>query len=155
MPASWSPMSPHGYYKCANAPSMCKHKTRPVAFMLFVDDFGVKYVGKEHADHLIWCIKQKYELTKDHNGDLYLGIKSSWDYNARTLNILMPGYIQKLLIKYKHRMPTKPQHCPYTPSPKQYGAKAQAPLPIDIAPKLSPPKIKEIQCVIGSILYYA
>jgi len=52
-------------------------------------------------------------------------------------------------------MPTKPQHCPYTPAPKQYGAKAQAPLPVDISPKLSPDKIKEIQRVVGSILYYA
>jgi hypothetical protein len=67
----------------------------------------------------------------------------------------MPGYIKKLLLKYKHRMPTKPQHCPYAPAPKQYGAKAQAPLPVDISPKLSPDEIKEIQRVIGSILYYA
>ena len=66
----------------------------------------------------------------------------------------MSGYIQKLLHKYKHCMPTRPQHCPYSPSPKQYGAKAQAPLPVDISPKLSPAEIKEIQCVVGSILYY-
>jgi hypothetical protein len=52
-------------------------------------------------------------------------------------------------------MPTKPQHCPYAPSPKQCGAKAQAPLPIDTSLKLSPAKIKKFQCVIGSILYYA
>ncbi len=52
-------------------------------------------------------------------------------------------------------MPTKPQHCPYTPAPKQYGAKAQAPLPVDISPKLSDGEIKEIQRIVGSILYYA
>ncbi len=51
-------------------------------------------------------------------------------------------------------MPEKPQHCPYTPAPKQYGAKAQAPLPADISPKLSDEEIKEIQRVVGSILYY-
>ncbi len=52
-------------------------------------------------------------------------------------------------------MPIKPQHCPYAPAPKQYGAKAQTPFPIDISPKLSPTEIKEIQRVIGSIMYYA
>jgi hypothetical protein len=67
----------------------------------------------------------------------------------------MPGYIKKVLQKYKHCVPTKPQHCPYAPAPKQYGAKAQAPLPVDILPKLSLEEIKEIQRVIGSILYYA
>jgi hypothetical protein len=67
----------------------------------------------------------------------------------------MPGYIKKLLQKYKHKISNKPQHCPYTPVPKQYGAEAQAPLPADISPKLSDKEIKEIQHVIGSIVYYA
>jgi hypothetical protein len=57
----------------------------------------------------------------------------------------MPGYIKKLLQKYKHKMPTKLQHCLYTPAPKQYGAEAQAPLPVDISPKLSNEEIMEIQ----------
>ncbi len=120
-----------------------------------MDDFGVKYVGKEHVNHLIECLQEKYELTKDWMGDLYCGIKLIWDYTARTLNISMPGYIKKLLHKYKHKMAKKPQHCQYTPAPKQYGADAQAPLPNDISPKLSADKIKEIQRIIGSILYYA
>jgi hypothetical protein len=51
----------------------------PITFTLVVDDFGVKYVGKEHADHLIWCIEQKNELVKDWASNLYCGIKLSWD----------------------------------------------------------------------------
>ncbi len=52
-------------------------------------------------------------------------------------------------------MPAKPKHCPYAPALKQYGAKAQAPLPIDISLTLSLDKIKEIQQVISCMLYYA
>jgi hypothetical protein len=96
----------------------------------------VKYVGKEHVDHLLACIKEKYELTEDWTGDLYCGIKLALDYDARTLNILMPGYICKMLLKYKHRMPPCPQNCPYAPAPKHYGAAAQAPLPVNISPEL-------------------
>jgi hypothetical protein len=129
--------------------------SRPISFTLVVNDFGVKYVGKEHATHLIDCIKEKYGVTEDWMGDLYCGIKLKWDYVAQTLDISMPGYIKKLLQKYKHRMPKHQQHCPYSPAPKQYGAKAQVPLPVDISPKLSPEEIKEIQRVVGSILYYA
>jgi hypothetical protein len=55
---------PHGYYKCNNTSGLWKHKTRPIAFTLVVDNFGVKYVDKEHADHLIQCIKEMYELTE-------------------------------------------------------------------------------------------
>jgi hypothetical protein len=106
-------------------------------------------------DHLIWCIKQNNELTKDWMGNLYCGIMLNWDYDACTLDIFMPGYIKKLLLKYKHKMPSKQHHCPYAPSPKQYGAKAQAPLPVNISPNLSPKEIKEIQHFISSILNYA
>jgi hypothetical protein len=60
-----------------------------------------------------------------------------------------------MLVKYKDQMPTCPQHCPYAPAPKQYGAVAQSPLPVDISPELAPNEIKEIQRIIGSILYYA
>jgi len=63
------------------------------------DDFGVKYVGREQFDHLIKCIKEKYELTEDWLGDLYCGIKLYWDYIACTVDISMPGYIKKLLQK--------------------------------------------------------
>ncbi len=125
-------------------PGLWQHKTRLISFTLVVDNFCVKYVGKEYVDHLIWCIKQKYELTKDWMGNLYCGIKLNWDYDAHSLNIFMPGYIKKLLLKYMHKMPSKPQHCPYASSPKQYCAKTQAPLPIDISPKLSPEEFKEI-----------
>ena len=73
---------PHGYFECNNTPGLWKHEWRPISFTLVVDDFGVKYVGKEHADHLIQCIKQKYELTEDWSGNLYCGIRLTWDYNA-------------------------------------------------------------------------
>jgi hypothetical protein len=44
---------PHGYYECTNTPGLWKYETRPISFTLVVDNFGVKYVGKEHVDHLI------------------------------------------------------------------------------------------------------
>ena len=67
----------------------------------------------------------------------------------------MPGYITNLLQKYKHKIPTKPQHCPYTPALKQYGTEAQALLPVDTSPKLFNDEIKEIQQIVGNMLYYA
>jgi hypothetical protein len=44
---------------------------------------------------------------------------------------------------------------PVFPLPKTVRDKAQAPILIDISPKLSPDNIEEIQQIIGSILYYA
>jgi len=65
------------------------------------------------------------------------------------------GLYQEAPSKVQAQNAQEPQHCPYTPAPKQYEAEAQAPIPADISPKLSNKEIKEIQRIIGSILYYA
>jgi hypothetical protein len=41
-----------GYYPACYTPGLWLHKTRPISFTLVVDDFTVKYVGKQHAAHL-------------------------------------------------------------------------------------------------------
>ena len=148
-------LAPHGYHECVNTPGLWQHEWRPITFTLVVDDFGIKYVDKEHVDHLIACIKEKYKLTEDWSGDLYCGINLKWDYTARTLEILLPGYIKRQLEKYTHIIAAKPQHCLYTPEPKKYGSEAQAPLPPDTTRKLNKDEIKKVQRIIGGILYYA
>jgi len=96
-------LKPHGYYECTNTPGLWRHTN--ITFSHVVDNFGVKYVGKEHADHLINCLKtDTYKLTEDWEGDLYCGISLRWDYAKRRLDISMPGYIKKQLLKYEHIM---------------------------------------------------
>ena len=148
-------LAPFGYFECENTPGLWYHKTRPISFTLVVDDFGVKYMGKEHALHLIDSIKSSYSLTKDWSGNLYWGISLEWNYINRTVDISMPNYIKKKLQEYKHDFPAKPQYCPYLPIPKQFGTEAQRPLPPDDSPSLDAKGIKRVQQIIGSILYYA
>ena len=38
-----------GYYQVKHTPGLWKHTWRPIMFVLVMDDFGIKYVGKEHA----------------------------------------------------------------------------------------------------------
>ena len=47
----------HGYEQSKLTPVFWKHKWRPIFFTLVVDNFGVKYVGKEHARHLVSLLK--------------------------------------------------------------------------------------------------
>ena len=62
-----------GYVKTTHTPGLWKHTSRPIIFSLCVDDFGVKYVGKQHCDHLINTLKKHYEaLTVDWEGTKYL-----------------------------------------------------------------------------------
>ena len=50
-------IAPCGYYPCSNVPGLWKHKWRSTTFTLVVNDFGIKYVGKENLDHLINALK--------------------------------------------------------------------------------------------------
>jgi hypothetical protein len=58
-------LSPFGYYEVPHTPGLWRHVKRPISFSLAVDDFGVKYVGKEHAQHLIDTLQKWYQLAVD------------------------------------------------------------------------------------------
>eukprot|EP00804_Cyclotella_cryptica_P022726 CCRYP_012523-RA/>CCRYP_012523-RA protein AED:0.38 eAED:0.38 QI:0/0/0/1/0/0/2/0/220 len=45
-------LNAHGYFQSKLVPSLWRHKQRPIQFSLMVDDFGIKYTGREHAEHL-------------------------------------------------------------------------------------------------------
>jgi hypothetical protein len=90
-----------------------------------VDYFGVKYVGREHAEHLMECIKHNYNISSNWNGSAYCGLTLEWDYKNRTVDLSMPGYIKASLHKYQHAAPARPEHEPHTWNPPIYGAKTQ------------------------------
>jgi hypothetical protein len=49
-------------------PGYWKHEWRPISFALVVDDFGVKYIRKEHVHHLIKTLKSDYEIEVEWEG---------------------------------------------------------------------------------------
>ena len=106
-------LAPHGYYEVAHTPGLWRHVTRPIEFTLVVDDFGVKYVGKQHADHLLMTLHKWYKTSIDWDGSLYCGITLKWDYEDRHLDISMAGYVAKVLQRFKRDKPRKQQHSPY------------------------------------------
>ena len=67
----------------------------------------------------------------------------------------MDGYIDKLLIKYNHTIPTKPQLSPHRHREIVYGAKEQLTLEEDTSPALNASGIKRVQAIVGALLYYA
>ena len=85
----------HGYEQAAHTPGLFNHETRPVTFSLIADDFGVKYVGEDHAQHLITTLQLLYRITIDWTGTKYCGLMLEWDYFARTVHVSMPGYVDK------------------------------------------------------------
>jgi hypothetical protein len=72
-------LAPFGYYPARRTPGLWLHKTRPISFTLVVDDFAVKYVGKQHAEHLRNALLRTYELTTDWTATVYSGMTLKWD----------------------------------------------------------------------------
>jgi hypothetical protein len=111
-------LAPFGYYPARHTPGLWLHKTRPISFSLVVDDFTVKYVGKQHADHLRNALLKTYELTTDWAVTVYSSMTLKWDYKNRTCDISMPGYVSNVLSKFQHDAPSiRNTHPPDTSRP--------------------------------------
>ena len=148
-------LSKEDYFKVDHTPGLFRHKWRPIWFTLVVDDFGIKYVGEEHRDHLSNILDKYYEMEMDYNGELYCGITLDWNYEKGYVDISMPNYVHKNLVKYKHDIPRKLQHCPYEPAPRKYGRESDEIAETPESPQVSEEKKKYVQQVVGSFQYYA
>jgi hypothetical protein len=150
-------LAQYGYVPARHTPGLFTHPDRPILFVLTVDNFAVKYVGKEHADHLIQALEAKYKITIDWEGKQYCGLTLDWDYDStpRTCDISMPGYIERALTRFSHPPPKRPQHSPHAWQAPQYGSASQLTAPEDTSDALSQSGILFLQQVIGTLLYYA
>ncbi len=139
-------LNAHGYKQDPLIPGFWTHITRPIQFILTVDDFGIKYVGREHAEHLLNIIRKDYKLTVDWTGSKYIGLTLDWDYEGGKVHMSMPGYVKKALDRFQHTKPKKPQHQPHPHIPPNYGATTQRRL-YDQSRKSSYNKSVEHSCI--------
>ena len=145
----------HGYKQAPHTPGLFTHETRPITFSLIVDDFGVKYVGEEHAEHLIASLQSLYKITIDWSGTKYCGLTLAWDYDARTCHMSMPGYVKKALERFQHPAPKRPQHSPYAWTAPNYGSAVQYAADEDTSEPLLADGIQRLQEIVGVFLFYA
>ena len=106
-------LSKFGYALVARTPSLWKHATKNIIFSLVVDDFGVKYVGKDNVNHMIQALKKLYTVSIDWDGALYCIIYIAWDYRCRTCDISMPSYLTEALNKFQHPPTLRRQDSPH------------------------------------------
>jgi hypothetical protein len=131
-----------GYRPTTHTHGLWTHDTHPISFSLVVGDFGVKYVWREHAEHLMACIKKKYNISNKWNGTAYCGLTLDWDYKNHTVDLSMPGYIKAALHKYQHPAPTW--------NPPIYGAKTQFVSETTPSPALSDKDVNKLQQLTGT-----
>jgi hypothetical protein len=142
----------HGYREDPQVPCLFRHLSNGVTFSLVVDDFGVKYTSRDGAQHLINTLQEKYPVTIDWDGKKYLGITFDWDYDNHTVELSMPGYVDKQLKRF---CPNGIRGC-LSPSlyiPPLYGKRQQYVKPL--GPTISEPEITRVREIVGVFLYYA
>jgi hypothetical protein len=144
----------HGYLQ-TSTPSLFRHITDNIAFCLVVDDFGIKYSNIADFHKLVDCLALLYHVKATPNATSFLGLTLDYDTGIRALTISMPEYIPALLQLHRPlgvRLASSPSI--YIP-PKYDGSSAPQMTPEDTSPPASAAQKKELQEVIGSLLYYA
>ncbi|KAL7480170.1 hypothetical protein ACHAW6_005874 [Cyclotella cf. meneghiniana] len=147
-------LNAEGYFQSQIVPGFWKHKTRPIQFVLVVDDFGIKYIKQEDLDHLIASLEKHYEVTVDTEGREFVKIELDWDYENGKVHLSMMPYLQKALRQFDNVVPSKRQDSPYPHVPPKYGSKKQF-AEYDTSEQASANDIKHIQKVAGKFLWYA
>ena len=148
-------LAPYGYHPLPFSLGLWTHKSRKTIFCLCVDDFGVKYFSKEDAAHLLSALRNKFEVTVDWDGKNYCGLDINWNYKDGWVEISMPRYIPKMLLKFNHPKYKTPQHAPHTWNVPAYGQKIQYAPEHDTSEKLDKKGTTLIQSITGSVLYQA
>jgi hypothetical protein len=146
----------HGYRPVPITPGLWKHDTRDIHFALVVDDFGVKYTNRADAEHLMHTLQHVgYKVSEDWEGARYCGLTLTWNYDARTVKLSMPGYVARALQRFQHHAPIRTEHSPHAWNQPQYGAKVQFSADPDTTPFLDAADKKLVQEVLGTFLYFA
>jgi hypothetical protein len=146
-------LSSFGFIETAT-PCLFRHLTRPISFVLVVDDFGVKYHSKVDFDFLVSALSSLYQVKAHPVASQFLGLALHHDTAARTIALSYPGYVDALLLRLRP-LGVKAALTPAVYVPPTYGSRLpQSPNTADASPPASHAQRLELQIAIGYLLYY-
>ena len=146
-------LKPYGYFPEPHSVGIWSHKSRKTKFCLCVDDFGVKYFGRDDANHFLNALRDHYAITVDWTGSHYCGLTMHWNYDDNYVDVSMPGYVRKQLDRYQHPKPSTAQYAPHRWSVPSYG-KIPDKVVTDKSTPLDKKNTKLVQSISGAFLYY-
>ncbi len=84
-----------------STPCLFRHLTRPISFVLVVDDFGVKYHSKVDFDFLVAALSTLYQVKVHPLASQFFGLALHHDTVARTISPSYPDYVDALLLRLR------------------------------------------------------
>jgi hypothetical protein len=135
-------------------PGFWKHTTKPIQFVLVVDDFGIKHFKQEDLDHLIRSLEKQYDVAVDLGRKEFVKIELDWDYENKRVHLSMAPYLQKALRQFDNLVPTHHHDSPYPHIEPKYGVKQQY-AKYDTSAPVRNDEQKHVQQVTGKFNWYA
>jgi hypothetical protein len=147
-------LNKEGYFQSQTVPRFWKHTTKPIQFVLVVDNFGIKYLKQEDLDHLVRSLEKHYNVAVDLDGKEFVKIRLDWDYENKKVHLSLVPYIQKALRQFDNIIPTQWHDSPYPHIESKYGAKQQF-AEYDTSAPVGLDEQKYVQQVTGKFNWYA
>ena len=144
-----------GFSHSTDSPCVFKHSHLPIAFSLTVDDFGCSHVGDAPFQHLIDALSPHYQCKVDRQATKFLGMHLAFDYQARTCQLSLPGYIDRGMSRFDLQPPERPTFSPAAYATPLFGVRSQQVPDAPVSPPLLPKAINLFQQEIGYLKYYA
>ena len=82
--SAWT--SPSRY---TDVPGLWTREWWPISFTLYVDDLGVTYIRKEHANYLMAILKEQYTISHNWSGCICLSMNIYWDYTNNKAHLFI------------------------------------------------------------------
>ena len=142
----------HGCYQ--TQPCLFTHVTDDIHFCLVVDDYGVKYTHIDQFHRLIAVLSKLHHVKASPIATTFLGFTIRHDRLNRLIILSMPNYIPNMLLRFRPNG-VRPAKSPSIYAPPTYGSTAPQAATLDSSDPATALQIKEIQEVVGSLLYYA
>jgi hypothetical protein len=127
-----------------------RHLTRPIAFVLVVDDFGVKSQNRDNFDFLVSALSPLYQVKAHPISSKFMGFHLEHDRPHRNLSLSYRGYIASLGIK--------PASTPAIYTPPHFGSSAPEPashhrlVPLSLPdPEEGPPSSHRLHPVLREV----
>ena len=70
---------------------------KKIHLALVVDNFVTQYDNKEESEYLTKALRAQYEAVSEYGkGELFYGVNIKWKYNIQTVDLIMPGHVEKI-----------------------------------------------------------
>jgi hypothetical protein len=121
-----------------------------------VDDFGIRYIHRAVANHLIATLQGSYDVSLDSTRAKYCGLSLKWDYyTTRTCDMSMPGYIERAFHRFQRVPGLTPEHAPHQWQRPNYSATTQFATVSNSSPSFDANnKTRIVLEVLGTLLSY-